>query len=92
MNDKQKIWYAVEIVTQNKAEEAVEFALNQLDSLGTEINNLGKKEIKTITIIGYFAEKPDGKILQNELDEALRIYNFPKNSIKKIAHIFFFSF
>jgi len=84
MNDKQKIWYAVEIEARTEAEEAVEFALNGIDALGTEVNNLGKKQTETVTVIGYFNEKPDEEILQNELAESLRIYNFPADAVKKI--------
>lgn len=73
----------VEIETRAEAEEAVQFALNELDALGTEINNLGKEKRNTLTIIGYFNEKPDDDILQSQLAEALRIYNFPVDSIKK---------
>jgi ribosomal protein L11 methyltransferase len=84
MNDKQKIWYSIEIEARTEAEEAVEFALNGLDALGTEVNNLGKKQTETVTVIGYFNEKPDNEILQNELAESLRIYNFPADVVKKI--------
>jgi ribosomal protein L11 methyltransferase len=85
MNDKQKIWYSVEIEARTEAEEAVEFALNSLDALGTEVNNLGKKQTETVTIIGYFNEKPDSEILQNELTESLRIYNFSAEAVKKVV-------
>ena len=57
MNDKQKNWCSVEIETETEAEEAVEFALNELDSLGNEINHLRKKPTENLIIIGYFNEK-----------------------------------
>ena len=85
MNANQKVWLAIEITVDSKAAEAVEFALNELDALGTEINNLGKKDSnQTITVVGYFDEKPDDEILQNELKEALRIYGFSNGAIKKL--------
>jgi ribosomal protein L11 methyltransferase len=76
-------WFALEITVETAASEAVEFALNELDAIGTEINNLGKKPTETLTIIGYFNEKPDEELVQNHLTEALRIYNFAPDAIKK---------
>ncbi|MEO8073043.1 MAG: 50S ribosomal protein L11 methyltransferase [Acidobacteriota bacterium] len=84
MNDKQKNWYSVEIETETEAEEAVEFALNELDSLGNEINHLRKKPTENLTVIGYFNEKIDDKILREKLNQSLRIYGFSSDSIKKI--------
>ncbi len=82
MTENQK-WYALEITADAQTSEAIEFALNELDALGTEINNLGKKPDEDICVIGYFNEKPKEEILQNQLAAALQIYNFPKNSIRK---------
>ena len=84
MNNKQENWYAVEIETENGAEEAVEFALNELDSLGNEINQLGKKQTEILTVIGYFNEKVDDTILREKLSEGLRIYGFSNEPIKRI--------
>lgn len=80
--DKQDVWYSIEITTKPEAVEAIEFALNELDSLGTEIDNLRKNKGEDIKIVGYFNEKPDEEILQNYLNEALRIYGFSKD-VKK---------
>ena len=78
-------WFALEITAASEASEAVEFALNELDALGTEINNLGKDKPKEILcIIGYFNEKKNDENLRKQLNEALRIYNFSSDAIKKI--------
>ena len=83
--NEQKNWLAVDISVDASATEAVEFALNELDALGTEIDILGtKKDLETITVVGYFNEKPDDEILQNELSNALKIYNFSDQAVKKI--------
>ncbi len=82
---KTENWFALEITAQTEATEAIEFALNELDSLGIEINNLGKTPTETLTIIGYFNEKFPDKILKNKLNESLQIYNFGEDSIKNIA-------
>lgn len=81
-----KNWFAVEITVIPQASEAVEFAFNELDALGTEINNLGKDKSKeSLCVVGYFNEKPNENFLKNQLTEALRIYNFDQAAIKNIA-------
>ena len=82
MNDKQKNWYSISIEAKTEAEEAVEFALNELDSLGNEVNTLGKKQTEYVTVIGYFNEKIDDKILRDKLAKVLRIYGFASNVVK----------
>jgi ribosomal protein L11 methyltransferase len=79
-----KQWFALEILIDSNASEAVEFALNELDAPGTEINNLGKTPTETLTVVGYFNEKPDEDFLQNQLSEALRIYDFDDSAIKNL--------
>ena len=81
MNNKRKIWHLVEIKTRTEAEEAIEYALNSTDALGTEINKFSQTKGETVNIIGYFSEKPDAEILQYQIDEALRIYGFSKDVI-----------
>jgi ribosomal protein L11 methyltransferase len=81
MSDKQKNWYLIDIEAITEAEEAVEFALNELDALGTEINHLGKKRSETLNVIGYFNEKPTDEALRGALAESLRIYNFPADAV-----------
>ena len=76
-------WFALEITVESETTEAIEFALNELDSLGTEINNLGKNKSEDVKVVGYFNEKPTDEHLQKQLNEALRIYGFSANSIKK---------
>lgn len=77
-----KIWFALEITVDSNATEAIEFALNELDALGTEINNLGKKQTETLTVIGYFNEKPDDETVEKQIAEALRIYGFSADAVK----------
>ena len=77
-------WLAVEITTVPEASEAIEFALNELDALGTEINNLGKSQSEIVCVIGYFNEPLDDATIRNQLNEALIIYEFSFDAIKKI--------
>ncbi|CAN5369679.1 50S ribosomal protein L11 methyltransferase [soil metagenome] len=84
MREKKNNWFAVEIETETEAEEAVEFALDELDSLGNEINHLGKKPTENLHIIGYFNEKIDNEILREKLNQSLQIYGFSSDAVKKI--------
>lgn len=79
--DKKINWYSVEITVISKASEAIEFALNELDSLGNEINNLGKKDADNLTVIGYFNELPTDEILQKQIKKALEVYGFSNEEV-----------
>jgi ribosomal protein L11 methyltransferase len=83
MNNEKQNWFALEIAAQTSASEAVEYALNELEALGTEIHYFGKQATETSTIIGYFNEKPDDDVLRDEINEALRIYNFAESAVEK---------
>lgn len=83
-NDKNRNWFALEITVDAGASEAVEFGLNELGALGTEINNLGKKAFETLCVVGYFNELPSEESVRDELSEALRIYGFTPEIIKNI--------
>lgn len=77
-------YYAYQITVLSEAAEAVEFGLNELDALGTEINHLGVKPAETLTVVGYFGEPQREENLRNQLNEALRIYDFAPAAISKI--------
>ena len=70
-------WHALEITVPAAAEEAIEFALNELDALGTEIDNLGRKTPENIKVVGYFNERPDDQLVAEQIAEALRVYGLP---------------
>lgn len=78
-----KNWYALVINVASEASEAVEFALNELDSIGTEINHLGKERNEAVTVIGYFNEQLDDEKVRAQIDEALRIYGFSPEKVEK---------
>lgn len=85
MTNKQQSWYRIKVDIKAGFEEAVEFAFNELDSLGNEINNLGKKADEDICVLGYFNELPDNESINQNLHKALEIYSFPKDSIINIS-------
>lgn len=82
METKPKIWHALDITADAAASEAVEFALNELDATGTEINNLGKTPQETLTITGYFNAPFANQIINQALVEAVQIYGLTSEAIK----------
>ncbi len=83
MNNTPKQWFALDFAALPEAAEAVEFALNSLDALGTEINNLGPNRNDILKVVGYFNEKPSDAAIESELAGAIAIYALDKDS----AHI-----
>ncbi len=80
----EQLWFVLEITVASEASEAVEFGLNELDALGTEINNLGKKPTETLCVNGYFNDVPGVEAIRIQLNEALRIYGFAPDAIRGI--------
>ncbi|MEQ1921489.1 MAG: 50S ribosomal protein L11 methyltransferase [Pyrinomonadaceae bacterium] len=72
-NPPQK-WFAVDIMTRPEMSEAVEFALNELDALGIEIDSLRKTASKDLKVTGYFHELPDAEELENKIKAGITIY------------------
>lgn len=81
---KSEKWFSVEVTAAEIVSEAIEFAFNELDSLGNEINNLGKTDSVSVTVIGYFNELPNTSVLKTKLDEALDVYGFSPSEIIEI--------
>ncbi len=81
---KNEKWFGVEIIVDLDVSEAAEFALNELDSLGNEINNLDKKDAKTVTVIGYFNSPPEQELIREKVNEALNIYNAESSKFHRI--------
>ncbi|HEX8196771.1 MAG TPA: 50S ribosomal protein L11 methyltransferase [Pyrinomonadaceae bacterium] len=84
--ENQKTWFAVDVFIKPAAVEAVEFGLNEAGANGTEYSTLGKKEIgETVSVIGYFDEKPNLETIENEIKNSLAIYNLPFDLINEIV-------
>lgn len=81
MNKDQKVWFAVSVTVKAAGAEAIEFAFNSLDSLGTEINDMPKSDRDSVTVIGYFRDVPNVELLRSELDNAVGVYGLPADSI-----------
>jgi ribosomal protein L11 methyltransferase len=72
-------WYALDVVSDLLAREAVEYALMEAGALGVETND--NKE-GGLTITGYFDDLPQRENVRSELEEALRIYSLPTSSVQ----------
>lgn len=80
-DDQTQVWYSLEITAQPEAAEALEFAFNELDALGTEINHLGRKSTDTVTVAGYFGEVLDEETVSGSIENSLAIYGFEPSVI-----------
>ena len=78
-------WYSLEIAAAPEAAEAIEFALNSLEALGTSINHLRKANAESVTVIGYFNELPDDQRFQDELHYALKSYDFADEIVSTVV-------
>jgi ribosomal protein L11 methyltransferase len=81
-----KRWFAVDIEADAPAAEAVEYAFNTLDALGTEIDHLRKTGTDAVKITGYFNDLPTDEDLQFEINDALKIYEQDAGSVRAISN------
>src|SRR5687767_10099126 len=77
-------WYSISVTVAPEASEAIEYAFNSLEALGTEINHLKKKITDGVTVIGYFNDPPDEDTFQDELLYALRAYGLNDESVSMV--------
>ena len=82
MTTDPKTWYAVDIVADANAGDAIEFALNELDCLGIEIDSLRKKKDEPQMVTGFFAELPGAVEIAEAIEESLRIHGLDSSVIE----------
>jgi len=74
-----KIWHAIEVTATSDASEAIEYGLMEAGALGTETNNsIGGA---SVTVLGYFATRPEIADVRSAVIEALRIYQLAPTAI-----------
>ncbi len=73
-----RLWYALDVAVEPVAREAVEYALMEAGSLGTEVNDAGEQ----LLVSAYFTEVPDRERVRSDLAEALRIYGLPSAAVR----------
>lgn len=78
----EESWYALEITAEPEAAEALEFAFNELDALGTEINHLRRKTTDSVTVAGYFNEQLADTEALESIRSSLAVYGFDADVIR----------
>jgi len=78
-------WYSISVTVAPDAAEAIEYAFNSLEALGTEINHLRKKNAESVTVVGYFNELPNEERVQDELHYALTVYGFTEETTMQVV-------
>ena len=73
-------WYALDVVVEAPAREAIEYGLMEANALGTETNDDGDRA----TVRGYFANAPEIESVKMQLVEALTIYNLLPAAISDV--------
>src|SRR5260370_33967606 len=72
-------WYALDVELETLAREAVEYALMEAGSLGTETNDAAGKLLR---VTGYFDNAPERERVRAELATALRIYEVSSSAVR----------
>jgi len=79
-----KIWHAIEVTATSDASEAIEYGLMEAGSLGTETNHsIGSVGV---TVLGYFATRPEIADVRSAVIDALRIYQLAPTAILDLKH------
>ena len=80
MDDANTIWLSLQLTVTDEAVEAIEFALNSLEALGTEIDYM-QQPASGVRVVGYFETLPDDEAVQDEIHYALRSYDMEENAV-----------
>lgn len=83
MKDDNMVWQSLRLTVTEEAVEAIEFALNSLNALGTEIDYM-RLPTSGVCVVGYFDRLPDEENVQDEIHYALRSYSLDENAILTI--------
>jgi ribosomal protein L11 methyltransferase len=71
----EQVWHSLSLEVPLTAAEAVEFALNEVDALGTEVIDFPKQAREIVTVTGYFDSLPAPAELQDALEYAFQVYS-----------------
>ena len=71
-NSANQTWYALDVVIEAPAREAIEYGLMEASALGTETNDDGDR----VVVRGYFDGEPEIELVKSQLLEALSVYSF----------------
>ena len=77
------MWYALDVTVDDAAREAAEYALTEAGASGTETEAAaGGAGVSRVS--GYFDRAPDGEAARAVVLDALRIYELPPRSLRRI--------
>jgi ribosomal protein L11 methyltransferase len=74
-------WYALDLLIEPQASEAIEYALMEVGALGTETNS---RADDLVTVSAYFDVSPEREHVRTQLSEALRIYELSTSSVREM--------
>ncbi len=75
-------WFALEVTAASDAAEAIEFAMNELDCLGSEVNSLKKKPGEDLTVAGYFEQEIDEEAVNDAISFALQVHGLGDENVR----------
>lgn len=76
-----RVWYAIDVTLETAAREAIEYALMEAGSLGTEFID-GNEELSHA--IAYFDVAPDQERVRETVAESLRIYGLQSSAAQDL--------
>jgi ribosomal protein L11 methyltransferase len=74
-----RTWYALDVTIERTAREAVEYALMEAGSLGTESRD---ESGELVLVTAYFDAPPRRELVRARLFDALRLYDLPSSSVR----------
>jgi ribosomal protein L11 methyltransferase len=74
-----RTWYALDVTLERGAREAVEYALMEAGSLGTESRD---ESGELMLAVAYFDASPERERVRAALFDALRLYDLPSSSVR----------
>ena len=79
-------WFAVDVTLDNRAREAVEYALMEAGALGTESDSVVAPDEgdSLARVTGYFDSPPEVERVRAALLEALRIYGLASSDVREM--------
>jgi ribosomal protein L11 methyltransferase len=78
---RERVWYALEVIIESAAQEAVEYGLMEAGALGTEVAD---ESDAGLSVVAYFNDAPEREEVRSALFDALRIYELPSSSMREM--------
>ena len=78
------MWYALDVIFEGAAREAVEYALTEAGALGTE-GPVAPDAEGLLRATAYFDSPPGREQVRASLAEALRVYSLPSSAVRDVG-------